>query len=89
MVTAFRAVGSILAGVALALVLVIAVEFVSAVVHPVPQTSLGHLMNCANMSNDIRIGCSPSRWQPGEARPSPARGLAVGWGVVDVAHSSG
>jgi hypothetical protein len=41
MVTAFRAVGSILAGLALALVLVIAVELVSAVVHPTPPDFTG------------------------------------------------
>jgi hypothetical protein len=41
MVTAFRAVCSILAGVPLALVLVIAVELGSAVVHPVPPDFTG------------------------------------------------
>jgi hypothetical protein len=41
MVTALRAAGSILAGVALALVMVIAVELVSAVVHPVPPGYTG------------------------------------------------
>jgi hypothetical protein len=41
MFTAFRAVCSILAGVALALVLVIAVELVSAVIHPVPPDFTG------------------------------------------------
>jgi hypothetical protein len=41
MVTAFRTVCSILAGVALALVLVIAVELVSAIVHPVPPDFTG------------------------------------------------
>ena len=41
MVTAFRVVGSILAGLALALVLVIAVEFVSAVLHPTPPGFTG------------------------------------------------
>jgi hypothetical protein len=41
MVTALRAVCSILAGVALALVLVIAVELVSAVIHPVPPGFTG------------------------------------------------
>ena len=41
MVNAFRAVCSILAGVALALVLVIAVELVSAIVHPVPPDFTG------------------------------------------------
>ena len=41
MVTAFRAACSILAGLALALVLVIAVELVSAVVHPVPPDFTG------------------------------------------------
>jgi hypothetical protein len=41
MVTAFRAVCSILAGVVLALVLVSAVELVSAVVHPVPPDFTG------------------------------------------------
>ncbi len=41
MVTAFRAVYSTVAGMALALVLVIAVELVSAVVHPVPPDFTG------------------------------------------------
>ncbi|WP_435007639.1 hypothetical protein P12x_004906 [Tundrisphaera lichenicola] len=43
MVATLRTVGSILAGLALALVLVIAVEMVSAVVHPVP-TDFGGTM---------------------------------------------
>jgi hypothetical protein len=41
MVTAFRALGSILAGVALALVLVSAVEFASALAHPPPPGYTG------------------------------------------------
>ena len=41
MFTAFRAVCSVLARVALALVLVIAVELVSAVIHPVPPDFTG------------------------------------------------
>jgi hypothetical protein len=41
MANAFRAICSILAGAALALVLVIAVELVSAVVHPVPPDFTG------------------------------------------------
>ena len=41
MMTAFRAVCSIVAGVALALVLVLAVEFASAVIHPMPPDFTG------------------------------------------------
>ena len=89
MVTAFRAVCSIFAGVALAPVLVIAVELVSAIVHPVPPDFTGTMDEmCKHMERYPHwvLAVVVAAWG---GTNLPARGLPLGWGVVDVVDSSG
>jgi hypothetical protein len=89
MATAFRAVGSILAGLALALVLVIAVEGVSAILHPEPPGFTGTMDEiCKHVERYPHwvLALVVAAWG--------GTAFASTWvtnrmGVVDVVHSSG
>ncbi len=83
MKTALRTLLAVVAGLALAFVLVIAVELFSAVVHPVPRDLPAPWTKCASMSPVIPTGFSGLSSWPGAQQHSSAHGspheLEIDW----------